>query len=34
MRESKYWLIVIKSLFPKTENIDRLLLESEELSKI
>lgn len=34
MRESKYWLRMIKELFPKTENIVYLSGESEELCKI
>jgi hypothetical protein len=34
MRESNYWLRIIKELFPKTENIVYLFGESEELGKI
>ena len=34
MRESNYWLRIIKELFPKTENIVYLVDESEELGKI
>ena len=34
MRESNYWLRIIKELFPKTENIGYLVGESEELGKI
>jgi four helix bundle protein len=34
MRESNYWLRIIKSLLPKIENIDYLPGESEELGKI
>jgi hypothetical protein len=34
MRESNYWLRIIKELFPKTENIVYLVGESEELGKI
>jgi four helix bundle protein len=34
MRESNYWLRIIKELFPKTENIVYLTGESEELGKI
>ena len=34
IRESNYWLRIIKSLFPKTEKIDYLSGESVELGKI
>jgi four helix bundle protein len=34
MRESNYWLRIIKSLLPGIENNDYLLSESEELGKI
>ena len=34
MRESNYWLRIIKDLFPETEKIDTLVGESEELGKI
>jgi len=34
MRESNYWLRMIKELFPKTDNISYLVDESEELGKI
>jgi four helix bundle protein len=34
MRESNYWLRIISELFPKTININSLVLESEELGKI
>ncbi|MCX6262775.1 MAG: four helix bundle protein [Bacteroidia bacterium] len=34
MRESNYWLRIIKELFPETENITYLVGESEELGKI
>lgn len=34
MRESNYWLRIIKNLFPKTDNINYLVGESEELGKI
>lgn len=34
MRESNYWLRIILELFPKTINIESLVLESEELGKI
>jgi len=34
MRESNYWLRIIKAIFPKTENILYLVGESEELGKI
>jgi four helix bundle protein len=34
MRESNYWLRIIKELFPKTENIVYLVGESEERGKI
>jgi four helix bundle protein len=34
MRESNYWLRLIKAIFPKTENIEYLVGESTELSKI
>jgi four helix bundle protein len=34
MRESNYWLRIIKARFPDTGNIDYLTGESEELGKI
>jgi four helix bundle protein len=34
MRESSYWLEIVNELFPGSENANRLLKESEELSKI
>lgn len=34
MRESNYWLRIIKELFPKTKDIASFVNESEELSKI
>ena len=34
MRESNYWLRIIKELFPEIENITYLVGESEELGKI
>jgi len=34
MRESNYWLRIIKELFPRTIYINTLVLESEELGKI
>jgi len=34
MRESNYWLRIIKELFPNTKDIASLVNESEELSKI
>ena len=34
MRESNYWLRIVKELFPKTEKIVYLVGESEELKKI
>jgi four helix bundle protein len=34
IRESNYWLEIIKELFPKSNNINYLVGESEELSKI
>jgi four helix bundle protein len=34
MRESYYWLRIVREIFPKTENILYLVDESEELGKI
>jgi four helix bundle protein len=34
MRESNYWLRIVKEIFPKTQNITYLVGESEELGKI
>ena len=34
MRESNYWLRIIKELLPETEDIEHLTQESEELAKI
>jgi hypothetical protein len=34
MRESNYWLRIIKELIPETKNILYLVGESEELGKI
>jgi four helix bundle protein len=34
MRESNYWLRIIKELLPETDNIVYLITESEELGKI
>lgn len=34
MRESNYWLRIIKEVFPRTENILYLIGESDELGKI
>jgi len=34
MRESNYWLRIIVELFPGTNNIKPMVLESEELGKI
>jgi four helix bundle protein len=34
MRESNYWLRIIKNICPETENISYLVGESEELGKI
>jgi four helix bundle protein len=34
MRESNYWLRIVKKLFPDIENITYLVGESEELGKI
>jgi hypothetical protein len=34
MRESKYWLRIIKNIFPETKSICYLVGESEEFGKI
>jgi len=34
IRESNYWLRIIKELLPDTDNINNLVTESEELGKI
>jgi len=34
MRESNYWLRIIRELFPLTANINPIVVESEELGKI
>jgi four helix bundle protein len=34
MRESNYWLKILKELYPKNQEIERLLKESAELKSI